>query len=218
MDGTDEAGVRAPGRWAHVRAAAIVLLVFVNLCQGAPRPRVSPESLAKPSKQRQLQDWAERLDLPPEELADRLVALTKNVDAVRTTLTDPFWIVLGHLGFNQRWPLFSSARGRYWRMQVERRTEAGDVVLVYRPGDPEHDWSFRRLEYRRVRGTWNPGTDDPRIDYLRFVDWVSHKVCAAFPDTTRVRVSQERFEPPRPGGPPHAVTEVDFVEERPCAR
>ena len=208
----------APSRWAHLRAGAIVLVVFVHFCQGAPRPRVSAESAAKPGAAQNIARWAERLGMTPAELTESLIELSDQGDRVRQAIAGPPWKLFGRLGFEQRWALFSGSRRRTWRMSIDWRAVGGPWVLAYRVQDPEHRWNARQIDYRRVRGVWNPSADEARPGYGFFVDWIARSLCADEPDAREVRVRYARLLPPRPGGPPHPEDEFGFVERRACVR
>ncbi|MEO0323394.1 MAG: hypothetical protein AAF447_10590 [Myxococcota bacterium] len=206
-----------PSRWAHLRAGAVAVLVFVHLCQGAPRPRVSAESAAKPAAARQIQAWSGRLGLTPEELRAHLIGLSEASEELRQAVSGPFWKVFWRLGFEQRWALFSGSRKRTWRMYIEWRDAEG-WHLAYRVQDPEHRWNARQLDYRRIRGVWNPGADEARVDYGRFADWVGRRLCEDRESAAEVRVRFARVLPPPPGGAPHVEDEFGLEARRTCAR
>ncbi len=208
----------APSRWAHLRAGTIALVVFVHFCQGAPRPRVNAASAAKPAAAEQIHAWAGRLGMTPEELTERLIMISDEGDRVRQAIAGPPWKIFGRLGFEQRWALFSGSRKRAWRMSIAWRAPGRPWTFAYRVRDPEHRWNARQLDYRRIRGVWNPGPDEPRPGYGLFVDWVARTLCADVPEAREVRVRHTRVDPRPPGEPASAQPEYGFVEYRRCAR
>jgi len=67
--------------------------------------------------------------------------------------------------------------------------------LRYRPLDDDHAWFADQLEYRRVRGAWNPSTSHgPRGGYGSFVTWVAGELFARDAAVVEVRVRMEKVE------------------------
>src|SRR4029453_13653691 len=78
------------------------------------------------------------------------------------------------LRLRQTWKLFPTAKREQHLMWVEaRRAESDEGEPPYRPNDPAHDLWADRLEYRRLRGAWNPGTRGTRTGYGPFVEWLA---------------------------------------------
>lgn len=117
------------------------------------------------------------------------------LDAVRNVLVAPFNRILDLFQFSEEWKLFSSAVNVRFLMSVEGRT-ADDAAweVLYRPHHPQHALFDEVLEYRRVRGNWNPSRRGPSAGYEGFVTWVARRVFAANPAYTAVRVRMEEIE------------------------
>lgn len=117
------------------------------------------------------------------------------LDSVRNAVLSPVSFVPEQLQFSQHWRLFSSASGARFLMWVELRTSAdAPWQLLYRPHDPEHSWMDEALEYRRVRGNWNPSRKGPNRGYEDFATWIARRVFEERPDARVVRVRMEGID------------------------
>jgi hypothetical protein len=164
--------------WPHVRAALVALAILVGLIDGCPIPNAKSVS---------------------PELADTV----KSWARTRRIVMTPFKPLGELLRLRQTWKLFPTAKIQQHRMWVEaRQTGTKDTwELLYRPHDPDHDLHADRIEYRRLRGVWNPGTSGTRSGYGPFVEWLSGEIFEARPDVDRVRVRMEKIViDPREGG------------------
>lgn len=164
-------------RWAAIRAGLIALAIVVGLLDGLPIP-VAHE---RPKMEQRL----------TPEMVDAVDA----IDRVRKQLLVPFRPIGEHLRVHQRWKLFAGASRKRWRMWIEARTgPTAAWEVVYRVLDDEHAFMADPLEYRRVRGAWNPhSTLGPRGGYRPFATWMGQRVLDAFPAYTEVRFQQERI-------------------------
>ena len=154
--------------WPVARASLISLVIVVGLIDGCPLPatKQTPASL-KPTV---------------KLLRDGRQEVMKLVRPVRE-------------GFklHQQWKLFPTANLRQHRLWVEGRTQRGQPwEIMYRPHDPEHDFLQDPIEYRRMRGAWNPGKN-ARRGYSGFARWVAGEVFEARPDINDVRVRLENI-------------------------
>jgi hypothetical protein len=161
----------------HARAALITLAILVGLIDGCPipRPKNVPESM-----QPAVKEWARK----------------------RRLVMTPFKPLGELLRLRQTWKLFPTAKREQHLMWVEGR-KTGDPTweLLYRPNDPDHDLFSDRIEYRRLRGAWNPGSRGTRTGYGPFVEWLASQVFALRPDLDRLRVRMEKIElDPAAGG------------------
>ncbi|HLU65710.1 MAG TPA: hypothetical protein VKZ63_05515 [Kofleriaceae bacterium] len=155
--------------WVHVRAALILAAIVIGLLDGAPIPpaRKAPESLRP---------------------------LVKDLGTLRGTLMKPFRPIGDLFKLRQTYKLFSSARPEQHRMWIEVRREGRrDWELVYRPIDPAHDLMEGPIEYRRLRGAWNPGNRGTYGGYGPFVEWLAGELFARDPDIRAVRVRHEKL-------------------------
>lgn len=204
--------------WAHLRAA-LVLFVLVGSCvEGLPVPRASPAFLSRPIGRRELTRWSRILrtagvELGEDELRARVLEVSAELTRLHDRLREPVrpWFELTH--GTQRWSLFPVADPDPYWMHVEGRV-AGEWTLLYRPNDPDHRLLAERVEYRRVRAVWNPGSTGARADYPRFVDWIAREIFALRPDVDAVRVRHLRYHVSVPGEPPRDETSWHFEEVR----
>jgi hypothetical protein len=159
--------------WPRARAALITLALALGLVAGLPLPG-DPHLAALPA-------WYARL-VPGLRRAQELV------------LT-PLRPVSDALVLTQRWNLFAGAKTRrYWLSLEGRETASGHWRLLYRPHDPEHDADGDALEYRRVRGAWNPRGQGPQPGYAAFVSFEARRLLALHPELGAVRARIEEIE------------------------
>lgn len=168
---------RAAAYWREIRAALIALVIAVGLADGCPLPTPRDRPVMK------------------QRLGPGAVAAVDAIDRVRYKALTPFRPIGELTQLRQRWKLFSGASRNRYRMHIEARRDLtrDDWVLLYRPLDDEHDFLTDELEYRRVRGTWNPSTTyGPRGGYGPFATWVADRVFAHDPTFVEVRVRMQK--------------------------
>lgn len=151
--------------WPATRSFLIALVLAVGLIDGCPLPSVKRAPGPLKATVKTLRNWRQ--------------------DAMRPTrqLRDGFRL-------HQTWKLFPTASIKQQRMWIEGRRAPGDWEVLYRPTDDEHAFRADAIEYRRVRGAWNPGRS-PRRGYTPFTRWISREAFAARPDIDEVRVRVE---------------------------
>jgi hypothetical protein len=122
-----------------------------------------------------------------------LLPAVKEMRVLRTQALAPFRSVRDGFRLHQLWKLFPTASLNQHRMWVEGRAgKSGAWQILYRPLDPEHTFKADEIEYRRLRGAWNPGRS-ARRGYAGFVKWVAGEVFAAWPELDEVRVRLEKI-------------------------
>lgn len=206
-------------RWPTIRAVLIVVVVTMNLAQGFPVPNIQRRHLEAPIGQRELTRWTARLqgmgfDIDHDELAERALDVSESMSRAHGSLMDPVWPYFHWTQVTQRWSLFPVADPDPWWMHIEGRAEGGEWTLLYRPLDPDATDHAELLEYRRVRGHWNPGTNGPRADHARFVDWLAKRLFADRPDLDEIRVQYQQFHVHLPGQTPDPNVSWHFPEVR----
>ena len=168
---------RARRSWREIRAVLILLVILLGLLDGLPIPAPHERKAAR------------------KRMGDGWIDTVETIDHVRDTVLKPFRPVYDLAGLRQRWKLFSGASRNRFRMWIEARRDLtrDEWVLLYRPLDSEHDFLADQIEYRRVRGAWNPSTAyGPRGGYASFVTWIAGRVFAADRTFVEVRVRQEK--------------------------
>ena len=182
--------------WPAVRAGLIALAIAVGLVDGCPIPRVGPREMEHPLERVELETWARRLGrvgirTTPEALAEGVMVTGQRLARVQAWLLVPFEPFRRVTQLRQRWKLFPVANPALLRMNVEARGPDGDWELLFRPLDAEHRFLEGPLEYRRVRGSWDPGMMGRRGGYERFVDWIAGEIFRREPRFVEVRVRME---------------------------
>jgi hypothetical protein len=179
--------------WPHARAALIALTVVIGMVDGCPLPRTDR--------------------VPPGLRHDVVNAL----DHARYYVLKPFRPIGDGFNIRQRWKLFPVADRQRYRMWIEARgpgAGAADWRVLYRPHDDEHAFMGDALEYRRVRGSWNPGTYGPRGAYRSFVSWIAREIMRRDPHVNLVRVRMEKITIKPRGGGFEPTGEFVFTELR----
>jgi hypothetical protein len=177
--------------WPRVRAAIIALALVLAAIDGLPLP--------KPER-------AERL--PP-----LLRGAVARVAAIQAGILAPIRPLADALVVSQRWSLFAGASQDRFRLVVEGRS-ASDATFrpFYRADDPRHAELADTIEYRRVRGAFNPRTREPPAGYDAFAAFVARRLFSAHPRLAEVRVRLEAIRI-RERGRGYAGTGT-FVHER----
>jgi hypothetical protein len=162
-------------RWPVIRAAAIAAVIAIGLVDGCPLPNA-----------KQTAAWAKA---PIEE-----------VRKARSTVMKPFQPVREGLEIYQRWTLFRGSSRKRFRVWVEGRTADGVWHILYRADDDEHTWDSDVLEYRRIRGSYNPYGQRTRASYEYFTPWMLDRVLALRPEMVEARLRLEKIRIQPRGG------------------
>jgi hypothetical protein len=164
---------RAQALWPALRAFLVTLALLVGLVEGLPFP--TPELRAK--------------------LPSALLALLDPLQRAQLFALGPFRPIGDEFQLSQRWTLFVGAPTQRYRIRLEaRERHAEDWTLLYRPHDPEHGFLASELEYRRVRGAWNPRRAGTPAGYSSAVSWIAGRVFDERPEFYEVRVRMEKIE------------------------
>jgi len=157
---------RVRRRWPQIRAGLIAFAIVLGLIEGAPIP---PLHEADP--------WQR--------------GYVEAIAPVQRAVLAPFAWIPRHLHISQRWALFQAARPERYRLEVIGVTAGGTSRLLYRAGDAAHQAYADVLEFRRVRGVYNPTTNVPG-QYGAFTTWFAARVFADHPDVGLVRFQMEK--------------------------
>lgn len=205
-------------RWPAIRAGLIAIAIALSVADGVPIPRASADSMAQPANRRELERWSKILgavgyEITPSALGERWIAFSASVASTHRTLMAPLAPFREATKTTQRWSLFPLADPAPYRMALDARCD-GEWILLYRPHDAEHDFMAADLEYRRLRGVWNPGSHGPRGAFSRFFDWLGARVLSARPECDTVRVRYEQLSIALPGEEPEEMPRWHFQEVR----
>jgi hypothetical protein len=155
-------------RWPIARATLIALAMLIGLVNGCPLPQRSKTPA-----------WARGA-----------------VDALaraRTKVLAPVAFIGRDLDIDQRWALFRGASHKRWRLYIEGQTADGQWHLRFRAGDDAHTDYLDQLQYRRMRGTFNPSGQRMRGQYPLFAAWMTARVLAEHPEYVAARTRFERI-------------------------
>jgi hypothetical protein len=204
-------GPQLARRWPAIRAVLIALAIVISLLSGCPIPEVPAARLDAPVNRHEIALWADRLGRSPEDLRTDLIETITRLRHLHGTAMTPFDGWFDTTGTHQRWNLFPVADPDpvWMHVETQRRDEAPGWTLRYRPNDPDHDWLADELEYRRLRGAWNPGVGGPRTAYGPFVAWLAREAFAADPEVVAVRVRMRQLHVRDPGAGTPALEITD---------
>jgi hypothetical protein len=188
---------RLRARLPAVRGALIALVIALSIVEGCPLPRAHPAVLAHPANQRELARWSKILasigyERTPDALGREAYDVSDRLARVHRVVTTPIRPVFDLANLSQRWSLFPVADPAPYRMHVDADCGAGFEPLFIALDD-EHDYDAAVLEYRRIRGIWNPGTSGTRPGYDAFTTWLARRIFADRPECSAVRVRFEQF-------------------------
>ena len=128
---------------------------------------------------------------PAPGLKGPLVELGRKVDRVCGKLLAPVRPLMEAFNVTQRYRLFPGGEVHPLRMVIDARAATGPWRTLYAPLDPAHRFLGRALEYRRVRGSWDPTIRGPRGGYDEVVSWVATRAFADDPSLIEVRARME---------------------------
>jgi hypothetical protein len=170
---TPELRARAQAVWPALRAGLVTLALLVGLVEGLPFP--TSEVRAR--------------------FPSAVLAVLDALQRAQLFALDPFRPIGDEFQLSQRWTLFGGAPTQRYRIWLEaRELHAEAWTLLYRPHDPEHGFLASELEYRRVRGAWNPRRAGAPAGYSSVVSWVAGRVFDERPEFYEVRVRMEKIE------------------------
>jgi hypothetical protein len=150
-------------RWPEVRAGLIALAIGIGLVQGCPLP-------------------------PPKDTPAWERGFVEPLRSVRHVVLTPVAWIEPTLRITQRFALFQGSETKRFRLEIDGQDAAFVWHPLYRAGSD----SDALLEYRRVRGSWDP-LDAPPGAYQAFALWYGHRILAEQPTLGAVRVRFARI-------------------------
>jgi hypothetical protein len=183
--------VRRQALWPHLRALLILAhLISVILLSLPSSRRLHDRSYWDlPKQQRELEAWADRLDVGKEEFESFLWRNTQRYVKARRWFSRPFLKYADYSGTRQGWTMFASPRLTTARFEVEVEI-AGQWQLVFRPHDDEADWNRWQFDHNRVRKLLGRLAVRPHQSaYKEFTKWVARSLARDFPSATRAKVT-----------------------------
>lgn len=184
-------------QWPYVRAGVITLALFSQCVSALPDRPLNVEKLERPEGRRALR-WLGAALRPfgMREQADvqRLVInQSERLVAVRAWLLRPVAPLTDAGAMRQQWRLFLNARDQVYRLRIDAQTQDGTWSVVYRTHQEDALGLAPTLDYRRLRGVYNPGKDGPRGQYEAFARWLMTRIWTQHPEYAALRVGMERI-------------------------
>jgi len=172
------------------RAALVALALALGLVAGLPLPPPAQVATLSPPLQRVL----------------------AGIGAAQSVILAPFQPLMAGLLVGERWSLFAGASQERFRFELSARPSAREPFkILYRADDDRHRFLSDLIEYRRVRGAWNPRTAEPAPGYDAFASFIAERVFRERPELREVRLRMERIHILDRGG---YVPSGEFVHER----
>ena len=191
--------------WFIDARAALILFHVTAICVcafPAPDGRASPEALAEPAAQAELQAWSERLGMPPETIQSLALKFGEHWDAVHGMLGTPFLPYLLWTGSYQSWAVFIAPNRMPTRFQFQvhpTTSPAGAFQTVFEEGSKIFTWQARTLAAERTRAFFELQSW-PRFAWLGtpVCQWAARNLFAERPDIDLVRCRAYRAPSPSP--------------------
>jgi hypothetical protein len=194
----------------------LLTLVLCSQCISAlPSRTLNAERLSRPEGQRAVQAIGELLrplGAPDRTtIEDALIKSSERVAAARAALLSPLSTIFQSVAMHQQWRLFLSAHKQVFRLRIDTRAVDRDWTLVYRANQEDTLGLAPLLDYRRLRGIYNPTMQRVHREYPGFSQFIARRILHQHPELAAVRVSLEhldiggRHEPPRLLGTEHVM-------------
>lgn len=205
----------APSRWAWIRAFLITVVVGFNFIQASPAPgKVSKTALKDPIAMEELGRWVDLfawfgVETTPEAISQWTVGLADNWKAGKrfiATPIRPFWTFTAT---QQGWGLFTYPDTHPYEMEIQIRGNEMEYQTIFLSQDPDLDFQWALLTFRRFRGMYNPGRRAPKT-YNGVTKFLAKRAFETYPDASRVRVRFRRLHTTLPGLEPDEIATVRF--------
>ncbi len=170
---------------------------------------VTARDFQNPVSQDEVEAWRDRLaavgvDLSVDRLKELVILWTGRIGNTHKALKAPFRPMMRWTGTNQGWGLFANPDTHPTRLEIRGRTAtSAPWQPVYLQLDPEADWWWDVLAYRRVRGCYDAQGPSRRSHpvYRAFGQWIAGHAMAEHPELQAVEVRLLRTHTTLPGRP-----------------
>jgi hypothetical protein len=126
--------------------------------------------------------------------------------AARDAILAPFGPLFGLTATGQQWTLFITVGRECFRLHIDAAGADRQFHPVYRALGVDRAGLAPLLEYRRLRGIYDPKrTHPPSEAYAGMANFIAHRLFARHPELRSVRVRQERLYIGEPGTPPRSL-------------
>lgn len=187
-------------RWAHVRAALVLLHVFAVVVLALPRPHsvTNRRAYKSANAQSEFRQWSARLnrvgfETSPPELERDLWSFANRYAEVHRSATKPMEHYGDLAGTRQGWSMFASPQRHPAELHVEIRRDK-EWVTITRPRSGEHAWLRWKLDHNRVRKLLGRFARTFYPDrYRAFARWLATQAAHDHPDALLIRVRLVRY-------------------------
>jgi hypothetical protein len=207
-------------RWAYLRAFLISLGLLSQCVSALPKQPLDAERLARPETQRALR-WLGVALRPfgvrePAEVERFALDFSRRERAFRSAMLRPVAPLIQGAAVRQQWHLFLTVKEQAFRLRVDARSleaPADAWRTVYCANQTDALGLAEVLDYRRLRGIYNPTRFGTTAQYAGFVDWLMRRVWTEQPELGALRVGLERMRIGSAAAPPE-VLDMSYVIER----
>jgi hypothetical protein len=186
--------------WPYLRAALITLTMLSQCVSALPKRPLDAAQLARPEARRNMRWLAVALrpfgERGPAELERWVIELSRGQVALRSRLLDPIAPLIHATAVRQQWHLFLTVKEQVYRLRIDAQsaqTQAGAWRTVYRTNQTDLLGMAEVLDYRRLRGVYNPTRAGAHAQYPAFVDWLMQRVWSEHPELGALRVGMEQL-------------------------
>ena len=184
--------------WARALFVAMHLFAVTAMALPSAGSGLTRSAWSDPTVQGEFQAWSKRLagfgiDVPTDELEERLWGIATGYEAVRIQVLAPFQPYFVYCGTWQSWRMFVAPHRYPGRLEIDvDRGQGWEPIYVAR--SDVHTWHRAWMDHDRMRASvfrysWKHYAGARRY----FTDWVSRTVAAEMPEARRVRVSWMRY-------------------------
>jgi hypothetical protein len=204
--------------WPQLRAALITFALFSQCISALPERALTEEKLARREGDRAVH-WLNRLfdrGEPESRTREKLIVWSQRGIAARSWLLTPFAPVLQGASLRQQWNLFVTVGADANRLRVDVHGPHEDWTTIYRANELDSLGLAPLLDYRRVRGIYNPNRYGPRGLYAAWSKWLAERVLREHAEYSALRVVMEHLHIAERGAEPRLLdTRFVMAHSRP---
>lgn len=188
-----------PRLTAGLHALAMSTVLAVSCLSALPSRPYDEALLDKPQHKRfvsNLQGVLATLGIATTraQIRGHLIDGSESVIELRNRALAPLQRAFDLVGSRQQWGLFLQPGRTAYRLQILGRTRDGAWTLLYSAHEYDALGIGDMLEYRRLRGIYNPGKNaSARGQYDGFVAWLARSVQAQWPEYRELRIAMRRI-------------------------
>lgn len=190
--------------WPHLRALLITAHVVAVLLCAFPSPSggMNRSAWKDPTVQAEMNTWAQRLSLDPDDLEEHLWALATRYMGAREKVLEPLEPYYQHAGTYQAWHMFVAPHRNPARLYIDLSEDSGQGEtwrLLYISRHPSLRWRADLLDHSRSRAAlFRYSWRHYRSPYKKLGQWLAAEAAAAFPAASQLRLRWLRYQTPSP--------------------